>query len=132
LQERRANDTTTQATRPDQLMPSQGGTALVDRGMMSDFERRWAVVQGDFVEDPRRALGEAEKLLAEFMESVAKGLRERRGDSDRARAGEPDTEAMRIELRRYREIMHRVAGGGQTPAEPLPGAPDTNRPKPTH
>lgn len=102
-------------------MTRQSGMALVDRGSMAEFDRRWNEVQADFVEDPRRAVGEAGNLMAELMDHVANNLRQRRTELDRNRAGEIDTEAMRLEMRRYKDLMNRMLhddSAGATPQTP--------------
>lgn len=129
MEDRRMNDTTA-PSRSEPPMTPQSGTALVDRGSMVEFDRRWNAVQADFVEDPRRAVGEAGNLLAELMEHVAKNLRQRRTELDRNRANETDTEAMRLEMRRYRELMNRMvrddasSATPQTPAQPATRPPE--------
>ncbi len=126
MEERRVNDTsgtrppdapmrrTTDGTpgpRTDQPMATrdQSDFALVDRGSVSEFERRWHSIQAEFVEDPRRAVGEAGNLMAELMDHVSKNLRSRRGELDKA-SGDGDTEVMRQEMRRYKELMNRMLG----------------------
>ena len=99
-------------------MTRQSGMAWVDRGSVSEFDRRWNSVQSDFVEDPRRAVGEAGNLIAELMEHVAKNIRQRRAELERNRDGETDTEAMRLEMRRYKDLMSRMLRDDSAPATP--------------
>jgi hypothetical protein len=108
----------TEAPRPVKLLEPETATAVMDHGSITDFEHRWDTVQAHFVDDPRRAVGEAGNLMADFMEHAAKNLRQRRTELDSARTGEMDTEAMRLELRRYKELMHKIVGDGNGATEP--------------
>ncbi len=113
-----------QARRTEKPVPPTMGMPLIDRGSMADFERRWQAVQADFVDDPRRSVGEAGNVMAELMEHIAKSLRQRAADLGAGHAGEMDTEAMRMELQRYRQLMSRVVGDptgeAQRPAADMP------------
>ena len=110
MEERRTNDTVpTRRSEPPMTRPS--GMSLVDGASLSEFERRWHAVQADFIEDPRRAVGEAGALIADLMEHVSKNLRSRRGELDRQQGGDSDTETMRQEMRRYKELMTRMLHG---------------------
>jgi hypothetical protein len=98
-------------------MTRQSGTAMVDGASLAEFERRWHAVQADFIEDPRRAVGEAGNVIADLMEHVSKNLRSRRGELDRQTGGETNTEAMRQEMRRYKELMSRMLHGDVQPQQ---------------
>jgi hypothetical protein len=104
-----------------------GRGALVDGASLSEFERRWHEVQADFIEDPRRAVGEAGGLMADLMEHVAKNLRSRRGELDRQRGGESDTEAMRQEMYGYKGLMSRMLHGEPQPQQQI--APQVRPPQ---
>lgn len=132
---RRTNDTTA-TVRKDQPTARASEAGWIDHSSKSDFERRWHEVQSDFIEDPRRAVGEAGGLMADLMDHIGKNLRSRRGEMER-KSGETDTEAMRLEMRRYKSLMHQVFHDDSTPmsqparTEPIadPG-PVTNQPRP--
>jgi len=125
MEERRINDTADPAQRQEPPINRPGGFTLVDHASMSEFDRRWHTVQADFVEDPRRAVGEAGKLMAELMDHIAKNLRQRGADLGKNRDGESDTEAMRLEMRRYKDLMNRMLHGDtqQTGVTPQPARP---------
>ena len=112
-------------------MPRTGEFSWIDHSSRSEFEKRWHDLQADFIEDPRRAVSHAGVLMADLMEHVGKNLRSRR-ELD-SKSGEPDTEAMRLEMHRYKSLMHQMFHGG-TPATPSPQAartePVAQRPAP--
>ena len=127
MEERRMNDTAA-AQRTDQPMPRPREFSWIDSGSRSEFERRWHEAQADFIEDPRHAVGEASNVIADLMEHVGKNLRSRRGDLE-SKPGESDTEVMRLEMRRYKELMHRMLHGDTPPAsQPARGEPVVQQP----
>ena len=103
----------------------QSRTALVDGATRSDFERRWESVQGEFIDDPRRAVADAGSLVADLIERMHNNLTKRGSELGQQGAGDPDTEAMRVELRQYKAIFHTLLHGddGQPKAPPKPPAP---------
>ncbi|MEV6598317.1 hypothetical protein AB0M36_15770 [Actinoplanes sp. NPDC051346] len=71
------------------------------------FQERWREVQLRFVDSPKEATTEAAGLVDEAVEKLTASLRSRKedlgGDSD-------DTEALRVQLRGYRDILNRILG----------------------
>jgi hypothetical protein len=131
MEERRTNDNPAPRQEPP-MNRSTDGFTFVDHASMSEFERRWHTVQSDFVEDPRRAVSEAGKLMAEVMDHVGRNLRQRGSDIGKTRDGESDTEAMRLEMRRYKDLMQRMLHGDtQATAAPQarPPVPDRTAPQ---
>lgn len=116
---RRTNDTSAAAARADQPMNRTDEFRWLDPGSTSDFERRWHAVQAEFVEDPRKAVAEAGGLIADLMDHIGKNLRGRRGELDR-NSGETDTEVMRQEMRRYKELVNNVLGRRETQSSTMP------------
>jgi hypothetical protein len=70
------------------------GSANADR-----FRTQWREVQASFVDEPRSAVREAEKLVGEMLDELKSHLGEDRGD---------DTEELRIALRRYRSLVDQI------------------------
>ncbi|MBT2235652.1 hypothetical protein [Nonomuraea sp. NEAU-A123] len=71
---------------------------------------RWRDLQTSFVDDPRDAVQRADSLLDEVMASVHQALESRiRELQDRWKnSGHNDTEQLRMALRSYRDILHRL------------------------
>lgn len=81
-----------------------GGQGPLDR-----FRERWPQVQGAFVDDPRNAVAEADRLVAEVIQGVERSLTERRRQIEAQwSGGEPDTERLRQTMHGYREMFHRL------------------------
>lgn len=90
--------------------PDQGAESLVDERESAAFQDRWNQVQSRFVDDPRAAVGDADALVAEVMQSVARGFAEHKAglETQWTREEEPDTEQLRQALRRYRLFFSRL------------------------
>ncbi len=76
----------------------------------SDFRTRWDEVQIGFVDDPGKAVREADELVAEVMKSLADSFANARNgfESEISQAGSASTESMRVALQRYRSFFQRL------------------------
>jgi len=95
---------------------SAGGTAEQQRTPLfpSDeaqgFRSRWDTVQAGFVDEPRRAVEQADSLIAEVMKSLAASFADERQklESQWDRGDDVSTEDLRIGLQRYRSFFDRL------------------------
>jgi hypothetical protein len=76
----------------------------------ADFRRRWIDVQTSFVDEPRRAVQQADELVAGVMKLLAETFaREREGLEHQWDRGENvTTEDLRIAMQRYRSFFDRL------------------------
>ncbi|GHD27731.1 hypothetical protein [Nocardiopsis kunsanensis] len=77
------------------------------------LKERWTGTQGGFVDDPARAVREADALAAEVADAVVAGIEARRAQLRAVWDGEgarTDTESLRLVLREYRSYVERLAG----------------------
>lgn len=82
---------------------------LVAEDAALDYRTRWEVVQQGFVDDPRNAVSEADKLVDEVLEHLAAGFDRQRRDLEQEWSdGEPSTEDLRSALQRYRAFFRRL------------------------
>lgn len=84
--------------------------ALFDPDLCHDYRTRWSNVQIGFVDDPKRAVQQADELVAQVMKSLAESFARQRAEIE-ARMGEGEqgsTENMRVALRRYRSFFERL------------------------
>lgn len=106
----------TTSTTPDATTAPAAATAtgesfeLFEGSDRDDYRRRWETVQASFVDDPRGAAQQADGLLGEVVEHVAR-RRQQLHDELGGTTGGDDTEAMRLALRRYRDLFHALMGG---------------------
>ena len=85
------------------------GERLVDDELAVDYRTRWEVVQQGFVDDPRNAVSEADKLVDEVLEQLADGFdRQHQALEQQWSDGEPSTEELRSALQRYRAFFQRL------------------------
>jgi hypothetical protein len=76
----------------------------------SEVRSRWEQIQGSFVDEPRRAVEEADSLVAELMQRLADSFAEERNGLENQwdRGDEVSTEDLRIALQRYRSFFDRL------------------------
>ncbi|MBV8638569.1 MAG: hypothetical protein JO322_10820 [Candidatus Eremiobacteraeota bacterium] len=77
---------------------------------MDDLRDRWNDVQAEFVDDPRRAVQDAQGLVRTLVDELTDTFRrEREGlESQWNNGGTADTEALRVTLQRYRSFFNRL------------------------
>src|SRR5215831_663694 len=70
---------------------------------------RWREIQAGFVDEPRRAVQDADALVADLMDRLARMLASEREQLEPAgEAGKVSTEDLRQGLRRYRTLFERL------------------------
>lgn len=77
---------------------------------LNGYRTRWSAIQTGFVDEPRRAVEEADTLVAELMQRLAEVFsEERRGlEAHWERSDQVSTEDLRIAMRRYRSFFERL------------------------
>lgn len=84
-----------------------GPAPFFPAGGTQPLRDRWRDVQLRFVDDPKGATSEASNLVDDAVDQLATALREHRSSFAK---GTDDTEALRVELRSYRDILDRLLG----------------------
>lgn len=84
--------------------------SLLHHSDLEDFRERWETVQTNFVDDPRRAVSQADELVADTMQQISEMFsRERARLEDQwTRGDEVSTEDLRVSLQRYRSFFNRL------------------------
>jgi hypothetical protein len=74
------------------------------------FRARWTDVQTGFVDSPRQAVEQADALVAEVMQHLAKTFADERGGLERQwdRGGDVSTDDLRNAFQRYRSFFERL------------------------
>jgi len=77
---------------------------------MGEFRSQWSKVQTGFVDEPRRTVEDADKLVAAVMQRLAEGFAsERSGLEKQWDSGDNvSTEDLRLALQRYRSFFDRL------------------------
>jgi hypothetical protein len=109
--------------RTEQPAPTQQAAARSDLGgrdqphapLLEDHEMqnilvRWKDIQAEFVDEPRKAVQDADALVAELMQRLAQMFASERQQLESRWAGGDDvsTEDLRHGLRRYRSFFERL------------------------
>ena len=77
---------------------------------LEELRNRWSGVQTAFVDEPRRAVEQADGLVASAMKRLAEVFAEERSRLEQQwdRGDNVSTEDLRIALQRYRSFFHRL------------------------
>jgi hypothetical protein len=83
---------------------------LLSRDELATSRTRWRSIQASFVDEPRRAVEQADQLIAEIMAHLAETLSKERDRLEGRwdRGDDVSTEDLRITLRRYRSFFERL------------------------
>ena len=75
-----------------------------------DFRARWERIQVDFVDEPRRAVQEADSLVADTMKRLIDNFSGERKKMEAVwiRGDDVATEDLRVSLQRYRSFFNRL------------------------
>jgi len=76
----------------------------------NDFRTRWQNIQTSFVDEPHRAVEQADELVAEIMQHLAQSFSAQRSrlESVWQHSENVSTEELRVALRRYRSFFDRL------------------------
>ncbi len=108
------------ATQPEQppMMRNTGasGTSttkmatLLNENQMQTFRSRWTDIQTGFVDEPRRSVEQADNLVAEVMQELARTFANEKDklESQWGQGQNVSTEDLRQALQRYRSFFDRL------------------------
>ena len=85
-------------------------TQLVGADEHAGFVARWQEIQAEFVDEPRKAVHDADALVTDLMQRLAEMLAGEREqlESRMGASGDLSTEDLRQGLRRYRSLFERL------------------------
>jgi len=113
IRQREAASAPENAPREDQPHDSSDQAQLAPLfppNVSDEFRARWDAVQISFVDDPMRAVREADELVARVMKSLAETFSEERAklEGQVDQSSRASTENLRIALRNYRSFFQRL------------------------
>jgi len=87
-----------------------GRTALFADTDAAALRNRWSDIQTGFVDEPRRAVEQADTLVADVMKRLAEGFAAERTSLEQQwdRGDHVTTEDLRVSLQRYRSFFDRL------------------------
>lgn len=85
-------------------------TPLFSENETHDLRSRWDGIQAAFVDEPRRAVEQADELVASAIKRLAEVFAEERSKLEHQwdKGGDVSTEDLRITLQRYRSFFSRL------------------------
>jgi hypothetical protein len=85
-------------------------TLLFSESEMGDFRSQWSELQTGFVDEPRRTVEDADKLVVSVMQRLSEGFASERSGLEKQwdRGDNVSTEELRIALQRYRSFFDRL------------------------
>lgn len=82
---------------------------LVPSGRAREYSSRWDALKGDFVDEPRRAVAQADDLVGELLDEIQRLFADQRRDLEQGLDhDQASTEDLRLALRRYRSFFDRL------------------------
>jgi hypothetical protein len=95
---------------PPATADAEGAEPLFPQQEADDLRGRWNAIQAGFVDEPRRAVEEADGLVAKAIKRVAETFADERAglESQWDRGSDVSTEDLRQALRRYRSFFDRI------------------------
>jgi alkanesulfonate monooxygenase SsuD/methylene tetrahydromethanopterin reductase-like flavin-dependent oxidoreductase (luciferase family) len=83
---------------------------LFSESEMEEFRSQWSTVQTGFVDEPRRTVQDADKLVAAVMQRLAAGFANERSGLEKQwdNGDNVSTEDLRVALQRYRSFFDRL------------------------
>jgi hypothetical protein len=94
--------------RPD-TTAEEPATQLFADQEVEGFRAHWQEIQIAFVDDPKRAVSEADELVAAVIQSLAATFAEHKSELESQwRQGEAPTEDLRVALRQYRSFFNQL------------------------
>lgn len=94
----------------DRTASKEKSTPLFASNEAEQLHRNWSDVQAGFVDEPRRAVEQADGLVADVMQRLATAFANERKTLEQQwdRGGDTDTEELRQALQRYRSFFDRL------------------------
>ena len=85
-------------------------TPLLAQDVVNDFHGKWNDIQAGFVDEPRRAVEQADGLVADAIKRLAESFAKERAQLEGQwdRGGDVSTEDLRQALQRYRSFFSRL------------------------
>jgi hypothetical protein len=90
--------------------PREDLEPLFDEQQAKELRDRWYALQARFVDDPRETVQEADSLVAELLQELARGFSSARSNLEQqwSGGGDASTEDLRVTLQRYRSFFERM------------------------
>jgi hypothetical protein len=83
---------------------------LLPKRQAEEMRSRWTTLQASFVDEPRRAVEEADMLVSDAIKMMTEGFSDQRSQLEKqwSRGEEANTETLRVALQQYRSFFSRL------------------------
>ena len=83
---------------------------LISKREIEDLRERWTTVQAAFVDDPKKAVKDADELVSSAIEQLAESFRAQRNQLEKGwrNEGQISTEDLRVAVQQYRMFFDRL------------------------
>jgi hypothetical protein len=83
---------------------------LIQKRQMEELRARWTTIQAGFVDEPRKAVQDADELVSAAIKQIEEGFRDQRGQLENqwTQGSDVSTEDFRLSLQRYRAFFERL------------------------
>ena len=110
---RNADSRNPEPAEPETVEADEGqrlGTSYLERPTKEQCWQRWREIQTDFVDDPRRAVAEAHRMVGELIQDIVHRFESERAELERrwSSGDGVSTEDLRGSLQRYRDFFGRL------------------------
>ena len=94
----------------DKAVAASEPMPLFSESEMGEFRSQWSKIQTGFVDEPRRTVEDADKLVAAVMQRLAEGFANERSGLEKQwdRGDNVSTEDLRVALQHYRSFFDRL------------------------
>jgi hypothetical protein len=84
--------------------------SLIGKRQIEDLRSKWSGIQASFVDEPRKAVEEADRLVTSAIKQIQEGFQDRRSRLEKQWSGgsEVSTEDLRVALQHYRAFFDRL------------------------
>jgi hypothetical protein len=91
-------------------VPKETNQPLLPTRQIEDLRNQWTAVQWSFVDEPRKAVEEADQLVGSAIKQIEEVFAAERANLEKqwSRGEEVSTEDLRVCLQRYREFFDRL------------------------
>jgi hypothetical protein len=83
--------------------------SLISSGELENLRARWVGIQSSFVDEPRKAVHDADELVSTALKQISDGFRDRRTQLEKSWSGDDaSTEDLRVSFQNYRTFFDRL------------------------
>ncbi len=94
----------------DRQRSAEREPGLISKREGEDLRERWTTIQAGFVDDPQKAVKDADELVSSAIEQLAEGFRAQRNQLEKGwrSEGQISTEDLRLAVQQYRMFFDRL------------------------